>query len=103
MTVAVRFTVNGRLVERAVPARRSLTDFLRGDLGLTGTHVGCEHGVCGACTVLLDGRTARSVLTNKCPSGANRGIGKPFMCFAIRAPAPSGSASTSSSTTAGVS
>ena len=58
----VRLRVNGRTVERIVPARRSLADLLREDLGLTGTHVGCEHGVCGACTVLVDGRTARSCL-----------------------------------------
>jgi aerobic carbon-monoxide dehydrogenase small subunit len=58
----VRFTVNGRPVEQAVEARRALSDFLREDLGLTGTHVGCEHGVCGACTVLVDGRSARSCL-----------------------------------------
>jgi aerobic-type carbon monoxide dehydrogenase small subunit (CoxS/CutS family) len=58
----VRLRVNGRAVERTVPARRSLADLLREDLGLTGTHVGCEHGVCGACTVLVDGRTARSCL-----------------------------------------
>ena len=60
--VAVRLTVNGRPVEQVVKARRSLADFLREDLGLTGTHVGCEHGVCGACTVLVDGRSARSCL-----------------------------------------
>ena len=58
----VRFTVNGRPVEQVVEARRTLSDFLRDDLGLTGTHVGCEHGVCGACTVLVDGRSARSCL-----------------------------------------
>ena len=58
----VRLSVNGRLVERTVAARRSLADVLREDLGLTGTHVGCEHGVCGACTVLVDGRSARSCL-----------------------------------------
>ena len=58
----VRLRVNGQAVERTVPARRSLADLLREDLGLTGTHVGCEHGVCGACTVLVDGRTARSCL-----------------------------------------
>jgi len=62
MTVTVRLTVNGAAVERAVPARRSLGELLREDLGLTGTHVGCEHGVCGACTILVDGRTARSCL-----------------------------------------
>jgi aerobic-type carbon monoxide dehydrogenase small subunit (CoxS/CutS family) len=58
----VRLTVNGETVEREVEARRSLADLLRDDLGLTGTHVGCEHGVCGACTVLVDGRSARSCL-----------------------------------------
>ena len=62
MIVTVRLTVNGVGVERAVPARRSLAELLREELGLTGTHVGCEHGVCGACTVLVDGRTARSCL-----------------------------------------
>ena len=60
--LAIRLTVNGRPVEREVAARRSLADFLREDLGLTGTHVGCEHGVCGACTILVDGRSARSCL-----------------------------------------
>jgi carbon-monoxide dehydrogenase small subunit len=60
--LTVRLTVNGQPVERAVSSRRSLAEFLREDLGLTGTHVGCEHGVCGACTVLVDGRTARACL-----------------------------------------
>jgi carbon-monoxide dehydrogenase small subunit len=55
--------INGREVERTVEVRRTLGDFLRHEVGLTGTHYGCEHGVCGACTVLLDGRTARSCLT----------------------------------------
>ena len=50
----VRLTVNGIARAARVPARRLLSDLLRSDLGLTGTHVGCEHGVCGACTVLLD-------------------------------------------------
>ena len=59
----VRLTVNGAAFEREVEPRRLLVDFLREDLGLTGTHAGCEHGVCGACTVLLDGDSARSCLT----------------------------------------
>jgi carbon-monoxide dehydrogenase small subunit len=54
--------VNGVPHEATVPARRLLSDCLRHDLGLTGTHVGCEHGVCGACTVLVDGRPMRSCL-----------------------------------------
>ena len=54
--------VNGTLYERSVEPRLLLCDFLRGDLGLTGTHVGCEHGVCGACTILFDGQPARSCL-----------------------------------------
>lgn len=62
LTVHVTMTVNGRRVSRDVEARRTLADFLRDDLGHTGTHVGCEHGVCGACTVLVDGATARSCI-----------------------------------------
>ena len=58
----IRLTVNGALHAVAVPARRLLSDCLRHDLRLTGTHVGCEHGVCGACTVLLDGVPVRSCL-----------------------------------------
>lgn len=54
--------VNGRVYEREVESRQLLSDFLRHELGLTGTHVGCEHGVCGACTVLLDGEPVRSCL-----------------------------------------
>ncbi|MEO3813906.1 (2Fe-2S)-binding protein [Sphaerisporangium sp. B11E5] len=60
---AISLTVNGVVHEVRVPARRLLSDCLRHDLGLTGTHVGCEHGVCGCCTVLLDGEPARSCLT----------------------------------------
>jgi len=59
---AVRLTVNGMEVRREVEPRLLLSDFLRQDLGLTGTHVGCEHGVCGVCTVLLDGEPVRSCL-----------------------------------------
>ncbi|MGH2376413.1 MAG: (2Fe-2S)-binding protein [bacterium] len=58
----VRLGINGGEVTRTVEVRRTLVDFLREDLGLTGTHVGCEHGVCGACTVLLDGQPMRSCL-----------------------------------------
>ncbi len=60
---AVRLTVNGAPHAQSVEARLLLHDFLRHDLGLTGTHVGCEHGVCGACTVLLDDAPIRSCLT----------------------------------------
>jgi carbon-monoxide dehydrogenase small subunit len=60
--VNVTVTVNGQSYERAVEPRLLLSDFLRHDLGLTGTHVGCEHGVCGACTVLFDGDPVRSCL-----------------------------------------
>jgi aerobic carbon-monoxide dehydrogenase small subunit len=60
--VRVSVDVNGRRYERDVEPRLLLSDFLRHELGLTGTHVGCEHGVCGACTVLLDGEAVRSCL-----------------------------------------
>ena len=62
MTRTIRLHVNGRLYEGTVEPRTSLADFLRDGLDLTGTHVGCEHGVCGACTVLLDGEPVRSCL-----------------------------------------
>lgn len=58
----ISFTLNGEAMTRRVEPRRLLSDFLREDCGQTGTHVGCEHGVCGACTVLIDGRAARSCL-----------------------------------------
>lgn len=61
-TFPLSLTVNGRPYERSVEPRLLLSDFLRHDLGLTGTHVGCEHGVCGACTVLVDGAAVRSCL-----------------------------------------
>jgi aerobic carbon-monoxide dehydrogenase small subunit len=60
--IALTVTVNGERCSRTVEARRTLADFLRDDLCLTGTHLGCEHGVCGACTVLLDGDAVRSCL-----------------------------------------
>ncbi len=58
----VTLTVNGQIYTRQVEARLLLSDFLRHDLGLMGTHVGCEHGICGACTVLFDGEPVRSCL-----------------------------------------
>jgi 2-furoyl-CoA dehydrogenase 2Fe-2S iron sulfur subunit len=60
---AVAFTLNGRRVEGEAEPRMLLTDFLRHRLGATGTHVGCEHGVCGACTVQIDGEPSRACLT----------------------------------------
>jgi carbon-monoxide dehydrogenase small subunit len=59
----IRVTVNATLYEANVEPRTTLVDFLRHDLGLTGTHVGCEHGVCGACTVLINGDAVRSCIT----------------------------------------
>lgn len=58
----IRLTVNGMVCESAAEPRKTLADFLREDLGLTGTHLGCEHGVCGACTVIVDGDPVRSCL-----------------------------------------
>ena len=60
---AIELVVNGVVRRATVEARRTLADLLREDLGLTGTHLGCEHGVCGACTVLLEGTAARSCIT----------------------------------------
>lgn len=62
ITQTVTTNINGREIVTDTPVRRLLSDFLRHDIGLTGTHVGCEHGVCGACTVLLDGAPVRSCL-----------------------------------------
>jgi carbon-monoxide dehydrogenase small subunit len=59
---AIRVTVNGRVHEKTVEVRKTLADFLRDDLELTGTHLGCEHGVCGACTVVVDDAAVRSCL-----------------------------------------
>ena len=59
----IRVKVNGIVYEEAVESRKLLSDFIRENLGLTGTHVGCEHGVCGACTIQMNGRTVRSCLT----------------------------------------
>jgi carbon-monoxide dehydrogenase small subunit len=60
--MTVEITVNGAKVGREIPVRMTLADFLRHELELTGTHLGCEHGVCGACTVIVDSRTTRSCL-----------------------------------------
>jgi carbon-monoxide dehydrogenase small subunit len=60
--ISITAIINGAKHFATVEPRRSLVDFLRHDVGLVGTHVGCEHGVCGACTVMLDGRTVRSCL-----------------------------------------
>ena len=62
-TVEIRVTVNGEIVHRTIEARTHLVDFLRNELGLTGVHIGCEHGVCGACTIRVDGQIVRGCLT----------------------------------------
>jgi carbon-monoxide dehydrogenase small subunit len=85
----VRVTVNGVAYERNVEPRLLLSDFLRQELGLTGTHVGCEHGVCGMCTILLDGRTARSCLafavqTDGCQIRTVEGLGTVDALHAIQ-------------------
>ena len=61
-TLTIAVTVNGKQIVRTVAGRLTLADFLRDELGLTGTHLGCEHGVCGACTVFVEGRSARACL-----------------------------------------
>ena len=58
----IRVRINDTPYERSVEARKLLVDFIRDDIGLTGTHIGCEHGVCGACTVLLNGEPSQSCL-----------------------------------------
>ena len=65
-TISLTLQVNGQPVTKAVEPRTHLIDFLRNDLALTGSHVGCEHGVCGACTVLVDGDMVRGCLTLAC-------------------------------------
>ncbi len=78
----IRLTVNGAAIEREVESRVSLADFLREDLRLTGTHLGCEHGVCGACTVLVDGDAVRACLmfavqAHGCDVRTVEGLGAP--------------------------
>jgi carbon-monoxide dehydrogenase small subunit len=80
--LTVSLTVNGSRYERAVEPRMLLSDFLRHELGLTGTHVGCEHGVCGACTILFDGQPIRSCLQFAVQAGGHdirtvEGLGTP--------------------------
>jgi carbon-monoxide dehydrogenase small subunit len=60
--IAIFCTINGETIDARVEPRRTLSDFIRDDVGLTGTHLGCEHGVCGACTIMVDGRAVRSCL-----------------------------------------
>ena len=62
--VEIEFVLNGKPLRRQVKVRQHLADFLRQELELTGTHLGCEHGVCGACTVMIDGATARGWRSN---------------------------------------
>lgn len=62
MSHSITFTINGESTTLDIEARRSLADVIREDIGLTGTHLGCEHGVCGACTILLGGQPARACL-----------------------------------------
>ena len=70
--IAIELTVNGRRYSEPVEPRLLLSDFLRHTLGLTGTHVGCEHGVCGACTVRLDGVAVRSLPAARRPGRRRR-------------------------------
>jgi aerobic-type carbon monoxide dehydrogenase small subunit (CoxS/CutS family) len=71
-TRVIRLMLNGQNVEREVQARTHLVDFLRDEMGLKGSHLGCEHGVCGACTVQLDGRIARGCLVLAVQADARR-------------------------------
>lgn len=60
--IAIAVTINGETIDARVEPRRTLSDFIRDDVGLTGTHLGCEHGVCGACTIMVDGSAVRACL-----------------------------------------
>jgi len=71
---AVRLRVNGDEVQRTVDTRLLLSDFLRHELGLTGTHVGCEHGVCGACTVMIDAEIRAALAGNLCRCTGYQGL-----------------------------
>ena len=85
--IEIEATVNGRPIKRRAKARQHLADFLRQELELTGTHLGCEHGICGACTVLIDNRSVRSCLTLAAQIGGktvdtppNAGSARPVCC-----------------------
>ena len=67
----ISVTVNGRIYHRSVEPRMTLADFLRDELGLPGTHIGCEHGVCGACTILFDGKAVRSCIMYAVQAGGH--------------------------------
>jgi carbon-monoxide dehydrogenase small subunit len=87
--ITISVVVNGTRYERAVEPRLLLSDFLRHELGLTGTHVGCEHGVCGACTILLDGQPVRSCLMFAVQAGGHEvmtveGLGTPEQLHPIQ-------------------
>ena len=70
---SITLTVNGTKVSREVEARTHLIDFLRDEVGLTGSHIGCEHGVCGACTIRVDGKIVRGCLTLALRCGLDEG------------------------------
>jgi carbon-monoxide dehydrogenase small subunit len=71
-TVDIETHVNGQEVKRAVKSRQHLADFVREEMGLTGTHLGCEHGICGSCSILLDGVVVRGCLTLAAQAGGKR-------------------------------
>jgi len=81
----IALTVNGKRYEDEVEVRVTLADFIRHQLGLTGTHLGCEHGVCGACTILFDDRSARSCPTIR--TRPNKRCGSRFPAICAVAPA----------------
>jgi aerobic-type carbon monoxide dehydrogenase small subunit (CoxS/CutS family) len=84
----IRLSVNGKPFERSVPARMTLVDFLRDELRFTGTHVGCEHGVCGACSVLFDGAPVRSCLMYAVQADGHELVTVEGLCRADGEPSP---------------
>ena len=87
--IAIRLTVNGKPYEGRCEPRKLLSDFLREDLGLTGTHVGCEHGICGACTIHFNGEAARSCIMFFMPIPRSTTM-KQFDCWTMRRMRPTG-------------